>query len=69
MFAIKNLAVLAFSGGEMGSPLDINPGVIFWTVITFGLLLLILKKIAWKPILLSLSDRENMICESLVIAE
>ncbi len=69
MFAIKNLAVLAFSGGEMGSPLDINPGVIFWTVITFGILLLILKKVAWKPILSSLDERERLIKESLEKAE
>lgn len=69
MFAIKNLAVLAFSGGEMGSPLDINPGVIFWTTITFVILLLILKKVAWKPILSSLNEREQMIKDSLEKAE
>ncbi|RMD49556.1 MAG: ATP synthase F0 subunit B [Ignavibacteria bacterium] len=69
MLAIKNLAVLAFSGGEMGSPLDINPGVIFWTVITFVILLFILKKVAWKPILSTLDEREKMIKDSLEKAE
>jgi F-type H+-transporting ATPase subunit b len=65
------LAVLAFSGGEAGggSPLDINPGVVIWTTITFIALLLILKKFAWKPILGSLNDRENYIKESLERAE
>jgi len=65
------LMMFVFSGGEEsgGSPLDVNPGVILWTVVTFVFLLLILKKIAWKPILNSLSERENFIKESLEKAE
>ncbi len=46
-----------------------NTGTIFWTVITFFLLLLILKKLAWKPILKTLDDRENRIKSSLYQAE
>ncbi len=46
-----------------------NPGTIFWTAITFILLLLILKKFAWKPILKTLDDRENRIKSSLYQAE
>lgn len=67
MKTISNLLLLAFSGGgeKAGSPLDVNPGVILWTVVTFIFLLLILKKIAWKPILNSLSERENFIKDSL----
>lgn len=64
--------MFVFSGGEEGgggSPLDVNPGLIIWTVVTFILLLLILKKIAWKPILNSLSERENFIKESLEKAD
>ncbi|MFA7421259.1 MAG: F0F1 ATP synthase subunit B, partial [Melioribacteraceae bacterium] len=63
--------VLAFSGGEVvqGGPLDVNPGLILWTVVTFIFLLLVLKKIAWKPILNSLNERENIIKESLEKAE
>lgn len=38
-----------------------DSGLIFWTVLTFILLLLILKKFAWKPILKTLEDRENKI--------
>jgi F-type H+-transporting ATPase subunit b len=65
-----NLLMLALSGGgESGGPLDVNPGVILWTVVTFVFLLLILKKIAWKPILISLKERENFIKESLEKAE
>lgn len=63
--------LLAFYGGaeKSGSPLDVNPGVILWTVVTFILLLLVLKKIAWKPILNSLNEREMFIKNSLIKAE
>jgi len=65
MLSLSNLAVLGLSG----SLLDVNPGLIFWTVITFIFLMLILKKYAWKPILDSLNERENFIKESLEKAE
>jgi F-type H+-transporting ATPase subunit b len=66
-----NLLILIFSeGGEKGgSPLDVNPGVILWTVVTFIFLLLVLKKIAWKPILNSLKERESFIKDSLEKAD
>ena len=44
-------------------------GTIFWTILTFVLLMLILKKFAWKPILKTLSDRENKIKVALYQAE
>jgi len=46
-----------------------DSGTIFWTIVTFILLLLILKKYAWKPILKTLSDRENKIKVALYQAE
>jgi F-type H+-transporting ATPase subunit b len=70
MKMIGYFLILAFNGGEGGgSPLDVNPGLILWTVVTFICLLLILKKIAWKPILNTLNERENLIKESLDKAE
>jgi len=42
-----------------------NPGTIFWTVVTFVLLLFVLKKMAWKPILQFLDEREERIQNSL----
>jgi len=70
MAKILNLAFLAFSGGESsGGLLDVNPGLIFWVVITFVLLLIVLKKMAWGPILNSLNERENFIKDSLEKAE
>jgi F-type H+-transporting ATPase subunit b len=44
-------------------------GLIFWTLLVFLILLFILKKFAWKPILASLKEREVGIAESLSTAE
>ena len=44
-------------------------GLFFWMLVTFSLLLWILKRFAWGPILKALSDRENLIKESLKSAE
>ncbi len=64
------MAFLVFSGGEGGgSLLDINPGVIFWTTLTFLILLFVLKKTAWKPILDSLNAREKSISDAIESAE
>ena len=46
-----------------------NPGFILWTLIIFLLLLVILAKVAWKPLLASLKARENAIADSLTRAE
>ena len=67
MLLFLNLAVLAQEGGT--SLVDVSPGLIFWTVVTFVILLLILKKVAWKPILSALDQREKVIKESLEKAE
>jgi F-type H+-transporting ATPase subunit b len=44
-------------------------GLIFWMCLVFGLLLVLLKKFAWKPILTALNERENSITEALKSAE
>ncbi|MCZ6821078.1 MAG: F0F1 ATP synthase subunit B [Calditrichaeota bacterium] len=44
-------------------------GTLFWTGLTFLLLLLILKKMAWGPILQMLDERETRIKESLEKAD
>ncbi|MFA6438037.1 MAG: F0F1 ATP synthase subunit B [Bacteriovoracaceae bacterium] len=49
--------------------LDINPGLIIWTIITFVLLVIVLGKFAWKPILQALQTREQEIADALKKAE
>lgn len=44
-------------------------GIMVWTLIAFVVVLLILKKFAWKPILKSLKDRETNIAESIATAK
>ena len=44
-------------------------GLVFWTLITFLILLIILKKFAWKPILGAVSEREESIKNALLSAE
>jgi len=44
-------------------------GLFFWMVISFSILLYILKRFAWGPILSALSDRERSIEEALKAAE
>lgn len=62
------IGVLA-SGDGGGTLLDVNPGLIFWTAITFIILLIVLKRVAWKPILTALDNREKEIADSLNKAE
>ncbi len=71
MIAKISLALLTLlsEGESKGGLLDVNPGLIFWTVITFVILLLILKKVAWKPLLTALDEREKLIKESLEKSE
>lgn len=44
-------------------------GLFFWMLVSFSLLLWILKRFAWGPILKMLSDRENLIIVALKSAE
>jgi F-type H+-transporting ATPase subunit b len=50
----------------LGSALtQINPGLVIWTLVTFALLLMLLKKFAWGPILGMVEEREKGIREAL----
>lgn len=49
--------------------LDINPGLIIWTLVTFALLVLVLGRFAWKPLLQTLQTREQEIADALRKAE
>jgi F-type H+-transporting ATPase subunit b len=49
----------------------ITPGIglLFWMLVMFGIVLWILKKFAWKPILNALENRETSIKEALIAAD
>ena len=49
--------------------LNIEPGLIFWTIVTFVLLLVVLRLVAWKPLLTMLDEREQRIIEALAAAD
>ncbi len=43
-------------------------GLIFWMTLSFGLVLIVLRKYAWHPILASIRLRERVIAKSLINA-
>jgi F-type H+-transporting ATPase subunit b len=49
--------------------LDVNPGLIVWTIVTFVLLVIVLRAYAWKPLLGALQQREEHVRSSLERAE
>ena len=44
-------------------------GLLFWMIFSFSILLFMLVKFAWKPILKALKDREKSISKSLLAAK
>jgi F-type H+-transporting ATPase subunit b len=48
---------------------DFSVGLFFWQIVLFVLLLFVLKKYAWKPILKAVNDREEGIMNALEEAE
>jgi F-type H+-transporting ATPase subunit b len=55
--------------------LEINPlvlpdiGLVIWSTLAFSIVLFVLGKFAWKPIMKSIREREDSIDESLALAE
>ena len=49
--------------------LQFEPGLMIWTVVVFVITLVVLHRIAWKPLLGALDDREKRIDEALSKAE
>lgn len=50
---------------EPGPLLQFDPGIGIWTLMSFVILLILLKKFAWKPIVDSIDERERKMQESL----
>lgn len=59
------------NGGHGGGfdPLAFEPGMMFWTAVTFVILLLILRKIAWGPLMKAVEEREEKIRQDIAAAE
>src|SRR5262249_1348477 len=51
------------------TPFSINPGLIIWTLVVFGILLAILWKLGWPALLKSVEEREARIAKQLADAE
>jgi len=49
--------------------LEPHAGLIAWTIITFLVVFLILKKTVWKPVLIALDERQQKIADALAGAE
>jgi len=58
--------ILTFATMEIFQP---DFGLFFWTIFTFGIFLLLMKKLAWGPLLEILNKRDKTIAESLSMAE
>ena len=52
-------AVWAAAGEGEGGLYDINTGLSFWTLVVFGILVFLLSKFAWGPILGAVQAREE----------
>ena len=57
------------ASSEQNPLIKLDPGLFIWTIVTFLLLLTILKKFAWKPLLAVLDERQKSIEDSLDAAE
>src|SRR5437868_11466161 len=61
-------ALLLVQEGEF-TPFSINTGLIFWTIVVFGVLLALLWRFGWPAILKSVEERERRIQQQLDEAE
>jgi len=73
IYLAKFYNIILFVSSETGEKKDtllsVEPGLLIWTIIIFFILLLILKKYAWGPLLKSLNEREQSIKDSVEKAE
>ena len=71
--SLINLSVAAqaeqHSGGWLDKWLTIDTGLLYWTILTFVVLLIVLRWKAWNPLMNALDARAEQIQESLSKAE
>src|SRR5690349_3433902 len=56
---IAPLMLVAAAEEVSANPLTVDGGLMLWTLLIFGLLLVLLKRIAWPQILKAVRDREQ----------
>ena len=49
------------ASSEQNPLVQLDPGLFIWTILTFLLLLMVLAKFAWKPLLEMLDERQKSI--------
>src|SRR5512136_9754 len=57
------------AGAEQFTPFSINTGMIFWTLVVFGILVVLLWRLGWPALLKSVEEREARIARQLADAE
>ncbi len=71
-FLAEEHAAAGGHGAGHGSDALLDPhswGLVFWSAITFGVVLFILRKAAWGPILEGLEKREKTIADAIAAAQ
>jgi F-type H+-transporting ATPase subunit b len=63
------LAATEESSDELSPLVKVVPGLMIWTLLAFGVAMLILKKYAWPPITKMLDERQELINDSITSAE
>ena len=48
---------------------DVSPGLIFWTLVTFIIVAIVLRRVAWTPLLKAVEEREKQITGSIDAAK
>ena len=67
MLVIPNTVLMASGDGAQITKLE--KGLMFWSLVTFFIVFLILSKVAWKPLIEGLEQRENTIRGNIEDAE
>src|SRR4051812_48431959 len=52
-----------------GSLTDVQPGLVFWTLVTFIIVVFVLRRVAWGPLLEAVNEREKQIQSSIEAAK
>jgi len=68
-FAWSSGSANSHSGGWLDKWLTIDVGLLYWTILTFLVLLFILRWKAWSPLIQALNARSKKIADSLSMAE